>query len=114
LGSRGGAGAHRRAAVRQPRHQAQQHRHLQAFRQLEGLAREVVALLLVGRFQAGHHRKVGEVARVLLVLRTVHRRVVGHHHHQPAMRARHATFMNGSAATFRPTCFIDTMARLPA
>jgi hypothetical protein len=78
-----------RAAVRQPRDQAQQHRHLELLGQLKRLARHVVTLLLVGGFQARHHGKVGKVARILLVLRAVHRRVIGHHNHQPAVRARH-------------------------
>ena len=57
--------------------------------QLERLAREVVALLLVGRLEARDLREVGEVARVLLVLRAVHRRVVGDGDDEPAVRARH-------------------------
>ena len=76
------------AAVRETGDEAQQHRDLQPFGQLEGLAGEVVALLLVGRLEAGNLREVREIARVLLVLRAVHRRVVGDGDDEPAVRAR--------------------------
>ena len=81
------AHCHGGATVCQTRDQAQQHRHLQALRQFESLPREVVALLLVTGLHAGHHGKVGKVARVLLVLRAVHGGVVGHGNHQSTMRA---------------------------
>ena len=79
------AGANHRAAVRETRHEADEHRDLEAFGHVERVPRHVVGFLLVRRLEADDPREVGVVARVLLVLGAVHARVVGDDDDQPAV-----------------------------
>ena len=74
-----------RPRVREPRHQADHHRDAEALGVVEGLARHVVRFLLRRRLEAGDAREVGVEPAVLLVLRAVHARVVGHGHHEAAV-----------------------------
>ena len=58
-------------------------------REVEGRLHHVVGLLLVRRFEGRHEGELAVKARVLLVLRRVHRRVIGRDHNQPAVGAGH-------------------------
>ena len=80
-----GADVDQRAAVREPCHQPHQHGHAEALRELEGLDGHVVGLLLAAGLEAEDASKVGVPTAVLLVLRAVHARVVGHGHDQAAV-----------------------------
>ncbi len=62
---------------------------LSSLGQLEGLDRQVVALLLVARLEAGDEGELGVDAAVLLVLAGVHPRVVRDRQHEAAVGAGH-------------------------
>ena len=69
---------HRAAAVGQAGDQAQDDREPHRLAVVEGLPRHVVGVLLGRRLEAGDLGELGVPAGVLLVLRAVHPRVVGH------------------------------------
>ena len=78
---------HGSPGVCQSGHDAQQYRHTQLLRQVEGISCHVVCLLLVGWFEYRYHGKLAIEAAVLLVLARMHRGVVGREHHQSATHA---------------------------
>ena len=67
---------HGSAGMSQARHDTQNNGLAQTLRQVEAEGHHVVSLLLIGGLQTGHKGELGIEARVLLVLRRVHRRVV--------------------------------------
>ena len=69
--------------------QAHQHRNPEPFRKFERGFHHIVSLLLGGGFESRHEGEFSVEARILLVLRGVHRRVVGHDHHQSAVGPGH-------------------------
>ncbi len=62
--------------VSQTRHDTKHDRFAKLFRKLEAISHHVVGFLLIGWFQTGNKGKLGIEARVLFVLRRVHRGVV--------------------------------------
>ena len=74
---------------------AHQHGHALALAVVEGGSHHVVSLLLRGGLEGGYHGELAVEARILLVLRRVHRGVVGHQHHHAAVDARHAAVDEG-------------------
>ena len=79
------AGLDGRAAVREAGRDADHDGDLEALGEVEGRPGHVVGFLLVGGLEAGDARELGEAARVLLVLRGVHARVVGDDDHEAAL-----------------------------
>ena len=76
------------ARVRHTCCKAQNNRQFHCFRQVQTKADGVVGFLLGCGLKQRQHRKASVGARVLLVLRRVHRRVVGNHQNQAAVDAR--------------------------
>ena len=74
---------------------AHQYWNLVLFREVEGRADHVVGLLLGRGFERGDEGELPVEARVLFVLRGVHRGVVGHHDNQTAVGAGHARVDEG-------------------
>ena len=77
-----------RPRVRHTCRNSHNHRHFHRFRQFKSGVHGVVGLLLCRWLENGQHCKASVSARVLLVLRRVHRRVVGHNQNQTAVDAR--------------------------
>ena len=69
--------------------QAHQHRNAESLREVERRADHVVGLLLRRGLEDGDQREFAVEARVLFVLRRVHRGVVGRHDDQTAVGAGH-------------------------
>ncbi len=89
LGQGVGLGLDHGARVAEARHEACQHRDAETLGELEAVAGHIVCLLLCGGLEGRNHSEVGIEARVLLVLRRVHRGVVGGDHQQAAVGACH-------------------------
>ncbi len=81
------AGRHAGAAVGDPGHEPDHDRQRQLLGEIEGLEHHVVGLLLVAGLEARDQGELGEVAAVLLVLRRVHPRVIGHRQHEAPVGA---------------------------
>ena len=79
---------HRGTRVRQAGDQPHQHRQTEFFRQVKGVGHHIVAFLLRRGLQYRNHGKFSIKAGILFVLRGVHGRIVGRHHHQTALHAR--------------------------
>ena len=75
------------ARVCQSGYNAQKHRLFDSLGVVERLSYHVVGFLLVRRFENWNHGKFSVEARVLLVLRRVHRRVIGSKYNQAAVYA---------------------------
>jgi len=85
--------------------QAHQHRNPEPLREVEGGLRHVVCLLLVRRLEGRHEGEFPVEARILFVLRRVHRGVVGCHDHQPAVGSGHRRVDEGVGRHVQPHVF---------
>ena len=65
------------------------------FRKTEGFGHQIIAFLLVGRFQDGYQGEFSVEAGILLVLGRMHGRIVGRHYHQSALYAGDAGIHKG-------------------
>ena len=83
------------ARVGHARGQAHQYGDVEALRVVEGVAHHVVGLLLGGGLEDRDEGEFAVEARVLFVLRRVHRRVVGRDDHQAAVGSGHARIDKG-------------------
>ena len=81
-------GLHHSTAMRHTCGDTHKDRYSQLLRQVKRLTCHVVRLLLVGGLEARDKCELGIEPRVLLVLRTVHRRIVSRHNNQSAVDAR--------------------------
>lgn len=72
-----------------------EHRDAEALREVEAVTGHFIGLLLARRLENGHQSELAVETRVLLVLRGVHRGVVGRHHHQAAVGAGHGRIDEG-------------------
>ena len=77
--------------MRQARHNPEQDREPDLFREGESLADHVIGFLLVRRLEHGNHRELGIETRVLFVLRGVHRGIVGRQDDKSALDPRHGS-----------------------
>ena len=79
---------YRRARMRDARGQAQQNGRIVPLGKLEGELHKIPAFLRVGRLEQRHVRAARVKARILLVLREEHERVVRHDGDKPGVHAR--------------------------
>ena len=79
---------HRILRVRHARARPKQHRRVELFGNFKRSEREIAAFGTVGRLQHRQLRRARVMARVLLVLRGMHRRIVRHDHHHAAVDSR--------------------------
>jgi hypothetical protein len=70
--------------VGEPRDEADHHGDLESLRDIKGLPRHIVGLLLIRRLEGDHLGEIREIAGVLLVLGGVHARIVGHREDEPS------------------------------
>ena len=88
-------GLHYRTRMRQTRHHPDQYGDMQMLGEFESLAGHVVGFLLIARLEHGHHGEISIKSRILLVLRGMHRGVVGRYDQQTSVGARHGRIHEG-------------------
>ena len=74
--------------VGQARHHTHENRKFQLLRQRIGIRHHIICLLLRRRLHNRDHSKFAIESRILLVLRRVHRGVIGSQHHESAIHTR--------------------------
>ena len=82
--------------------QPHQYRNPVTFREVEGGLRHFVCLLLIRRFEGRHEGEFPVETRILLVLRRVHRGVVGRHDYQSAVGPGHRRVDEGVGRHVQP------------
>ena len=88
--TRGFLDFHNRAAMSHTCGYAHQNGQVNLLGIAEGILHHVVGFLLAAGLECGNHRKLGIEAAVLLVLRGMHRRVVGNKYHDASVGSRHS------------------------